>query len=169
MNSENFISINIVDTNTGKIFNEYPFIWLSSYEDLETSFLNNEDFINKLKQYITDFNLYKNSVIYTIFITEDKEIIKENYKIADKYSLSDLDLINKYINQILSYLYKCVYKENPVDLDLISIYNKLKIKHPNKINKEVISNYIQSQIRENNYNLSDFEINEILNYFNSVI
>ena len=170
--NENFVAINLIDGD-GKALVHYPIIYFWDGDNTLEESLYDKDFINYITPHITTSNFHNSfiTLIYT-FKNDNEDILyhQDKFFIKDLYNLDIFDLKKKYLWEILNFLYKCAYKtdyndDHETKFDVVGLYKSLVSKYPKKINETVVSNFIQSKLKDNYENISNDEIKQINQIF----
>ena len=157
------VSINIIGNegllNTGNI----PFLFYSNNKDIKEELKNDEGFISFLNEKCLSINNYGNiSLSYISLNLSTEEYNTDSFLLQEWYKLEENDnkLKYEYIKYYFNYLYKCSYKtdfsfsENLLDKDIRIIYNDLKKQNQGKISKNIIINFIRSELMNENNNIN---------------
>lgn len=172
MQSDNFVSINLIEEN-GKSLFTYPIIYYwDGNTKIEDSLLDSR-FIKYISTAITTNNFHS-TIIYLIytFINESGEIMyhQDKFELKNIFTIQSFSLDKEYLWEVLNFLYKCAYKENySKKYDFKNIFDELVKKYPKKINETVISNFIQSKLKETYKDITDVDIKLIIEKFYEVI
>ena len=168
---DSLVSINIINDNKLLNINKNGvpllFYWNGTDDVLESIF-KIDTFKSKIYDVINDVNNYTNSKISLFYFKYD-ENNKEQYNelsvfIQDYIKLKDfpedkIDFYKEYIWQHFAYLYKSVY-QNDYDKDvnmlsiedsILDIYDKIKEKHPKRVMKTTVLNYVRSELMKTNH------------------
>lgn len=163
-----FVAINFLDTNQKSLF-EYPIIYYWDGNNNINESLKDESLIEVISEKITNFNFYNLSIkrIYTYFDDENNlKYQEDSIPIKDIYDIETFNLDSKYLWEVLNFLYKCAYKKDYEEpYKFVEVYNALITKYPNKINVNVISNYIKSKLNETYSDMPNSDINKIIKKF----
>jgi len=182
------VAINIVNDN--KLLNingngvPLLFYWNGEDEVLDSIF-KMDIFKAKIYDVINDVNNYANSKIALFYFKyiEDKEQYNElSVLIQDYIKLKDfpedkIDFYKEYIWQHFAYLYKSVYQEDydkdinmlSIEDSILDIYDKIKEKHPKRVMKSTVLNYVRSELMKTNHlnmDNTDWIINKLDNLLN---
>lgn len=174
--NKSLVSINIVDNNK-KLYNPSTVPILYYYngnsESLSDSIRNDTGFIKFLyesKLFSTDLYIKTNLSYFYFDIgnliddNSDDNIVENNINIQDLMTLEHLHNIDvqysefylRYLRYHFNDLYKGVFKvdfefSNDIsntDKEIVTIYDTIKKKYPDKIVKTTVLNYIRSVLRE---------------------
>ena len=170
MISEHFISLNL--TYNDKILTNYPVIYYWDGSGKIDDLLFKERFIDIISEKL-DCESYFDSKIYMIYAyIGDSQIdsIKKEFKVIEIFPLNKLPkLAEKYIKHVIDFLYKCAYKIDNEDLNIMEAYEKIKLKHPNKVTEDVLSNYIKVKLSEDFTELTNENISYIIEQWKRMI
>lgn len=159
--------------------NNIPIIY---YWNGEGSLIDNlksdKNFMEYIRTNCITFDNYGKSHISYLVLDIDNENRLDIYdnKLQLWYKLKDDDtkLKFEYIKYYFNYLYKCSYKkdfefsENLLDKDIILIYEAIKNKNQNKVSKNIILNYIRSELMDKNQLLQE-NIEHIIDIIKNIL
>lgn len=165
---DSLVAINII--NNDKILNNKGvpllFYWDGQNDVLESMHKDN-DFRNYLFDLINTTNFYTDSKLTFFYFKyeNDKEQYNENIvPIQDFLKLEDfpedkLDFYKEYIWIHFAYLYKSVFQEDyaeavnmlSIEDSVLNIYDLIKEKHPKRVIKSTVLNYIRSELMKTNH------------------
>lgn len=167
---DSLVSINIINDNKLLNFNgngvPLLFYW-NGEDDVLDSIFKMDIFKTKIYDVINDVNNYTNSKIALFYFKyiENKEQYSElSVLIQDYIKLKDfpedkIDFYKEYIWQHFAYLYKSVYQEDydkdinmlSIEDSILDIYDKIKEKHPKRVMKSTVLNYVRSELMKTNH------------------
>jgi len=167
---DSLVAINIVNDNELLNINgngvPLLFYWNGEDEVLDSIF-KMDIFKAKIYDVINNVNNYANSKIALFYFKyiEDKEQYNElSVLIQDYIKLKDfpedkIDFYKEYIWQHFAYLYKSVYQEDydkdvnmlSIEDSILDIYDKIKEKHPKRVMKSTVLNYVRSELMKTNH------------------
>ena len=167
-----FIAINLIKDNNEAI-NKFPIIYennddVSSIVDQITS---NEVFSKYISKNVS-FKEFEKTTMHICYVvdTETSAYYENSLNLKDIFSMDKLYNWENYIRDSIEYLYECSYKNKPSKSESIQgIFDKIKAKYPNKINKEVVINYICSDLKEKYKFIGPQLLSNIRNDFNENI
>lgn len=165
-----FFSINLVKNSTD-IINRFPIIFENNLNDI--------DFIDQIKDSFTfkdyirknvHFSYFNNIEMFSCYIVNnDSQFYYESsYKISELFNIFDIYSWEDFVKDELKNLYETSLKRKPND-NISDMYNDLKQRFPNKINKMVVINYICSQLKEKYNDITNDQLLFLQNNFNSNI
>lgn len=181
MNNDTLVSLNIFNKENNQLINQIPLLYYWNGEgDLLNSIINDKSFLSKYLDNIS-YNLY-NSLYLAYFFFEFDENDEENYKeniikISDYINLDifeSTNIINEIIIMHLFELYKISMKSKYNDIQvfnkdiIIDIYDKIKEKYKEKLNKETFINWIRQELIDKN-KLNNDNTNYIINYLKQLL
>jgi len=168
---DSLVAINII--NEDKLLNingngvPLLFYWNGEDNILESIF-NVQHFNLNICNLINNIENYASSKIALFYFKYD-ENNKEQYNeisvlIQDYIKLKDfpedkIDFYKEYIWQHFAYLYKSVYQEDynkdvnmlSIEDSILDIYDKIKEKHPKRVMKSTVLNYVRSELMKTNH------------------
>lgn len=156
-----FVAINLIlDKDT--IINSFPLIYSSLEDDIsiESEFSGNEDLKNYIKSKI-HFSKYNNVKLNYSFIAADESAYEGSIDLYKLFNIVDLYGYEEFVKDELKYLYKCVFKKDLQTINPKYVYNTIYTKYPNRVNLDVVTNYIKSSIKDKYPTLKYEDIEQI--------
>lgn len=164
-----FIALNLIKDDFA-IINSYPIIYENNTEDIPIidQIKGNFLFKNYINSTIHFSSFDKISLKICYIVNNDSQYYYEqSYQISDIFDIFDIYKWEDFVIDDLRYLYKCAFKKDTELSDLQQIYSLLKKRYPNKININVVINYILSKLKDykvlNTENLNIIKNNFISN------
>lgn len=168
-----FVGDKIINKNNVPII----YYWNGKHE-LIGELKSNKEFMQFIKDNCITFDNYGKSHISYLILDIDDE---SNYKTYDNklqiwFNLKDDDtkLKFEFIKYYFNYIYKCSYKtdftfsENLLDKDIILIYEAIKKKNGDKVSKNIILNYIRSELMDKN-SLNQENIEHVIDIIKNIL
>lgn len=160
----------IKDNN--EIINSFPIIF-ENIEDNRTiieQIFDNDVF----KQYVRrniHFSYFDRVKICLCYIVnnDSRYYYEDAHKLIDIFDLDNVYQWSDFILDEMKDLYRISLKKEPESESLQEIYDKLLERYPNRINKNVVINYICSKLKEKYKELDQEKIDFISNKFKTNI
>ena len=181
MITDTLVSMNLFNNENNQLVNKIPILYYWNGEgDLLKNIITDKSFLEKYFNNI-DYSLYINLYLGYFFFEFDKddnEIYKDNIiKISDYIELDKFNsknIVNEIVIKHLYNLYKISMKSeyNYIQVfneDIIlDIYDKIKNKYKEKLNKETFINWIRQEIINVNQ-LNNYNITYIIDYLRNIL
>ena len=177
---DSLVSINIYRDDEEKIINKIPLLYYWNGEgDLLTSILSDKQFKEKYLDKISLDNAKHLQIGYFYFKydEDDNEQYIENitniYDYLDLSNFDSLNMIYELIKKHMFELYKLSMKEDYDDVKvfneeiIIDIYNKIKNKYKERLNKTTFVNWIRNELITKD-NLNNKNTNYIIGILNNI-
>ena len=167
---DSLVAINII--NDDKLLNingngiPLLFYW-DGEDDVLDSIFRMDIFKAKIYDVINNVDNYTNSKIalfYFKYNGDEEQYNELSVLIQDYIKLKDfpedkIDFYKEYIWQHFDYLYKSVYQEEydkdvnmlSIEDSILDIYDKIKEKHPKRVMKSTVLNYVRSELMKTNH------------------
>ena len=184
MNNDSLVSINIFHEHQQKIINKIPLLFYWNGEgDLLTNIFRDESFI---KKYLDKINLdaYKHLQLAYFYFTYDEndeeQYVDNIINIFDYLDLSIFDSKNIVYELIIKHMFNLYkismgisYDDTKIYNDeiIIDIYNQIKSKYQDKLNKNTFLNWIRNELiikEELTNNNTNFIIEQLKNILISI-
>jgi len=178
---DSLVSINIYRDDEEKIINKIPLLYYWNGEgDLLINILSDKQFKEK---YLDKISLdsakhLQLGYFYFKYDQDDNEQYIENiiniYDYLDLSKFDSLNVIYELIKKHMFRLYKLSMKEDYDDVKvfneeiIIDIYNKIKNKYKERVNKTTFINWIRNELITKD-NLNNKNTNYIINILNNII
>ena len=175
-----FVSINITSNNVLLNKNGIPilFYW-NGLEPIEKLLKESELFRNYLNENVMNDIFYPDASINYLYYNTAGETEEEKYgeghiDIEEMFPMCECpNMINTYLKGYFGYLYTKVFKEkysfdDVFERDIINIYDKLLAKYPNRVSKNIIVNYISSELQQRT-KLNAASVKTILDTLNNIL
>lgn len=164
----NFVAINLIEDNRLTLFT-FPIVYYWDGDNKIEDALKEKQFLDYIspKISIENYNKTKISMVYVYYDEDEKSHYNnQEFNLQDIYELKTFDLENKYLWQVLNFLYKCAYKKDYEDVyKYKEIFNALQSKYPKKITPPVVSNFIKSHLLEKFPEMKESDVNLIIEKF----
>lgn len=166
-----FVAINIIK-NDSDLINSYPIIFENNIDDISVIDQIKENYVFRSfiekNIHFSFFNKIKICLCY-IADNDSQYYYESEYQLTDIFNINDIYSWEAFVKEEMKNLAKISLKVNDITDDIQEIYNRLLQKFPNKINKDVVINYICSQLKEKYPDLSLEQISYISNKFKTNI
>ena len=181
MITDTLVSMNLFNNENNQLVNKIPILYYWNGEgDLLKNIITDKSFLEKYFNNI-DYSLYINLYLGYFFFEFDKddnEIYKDNIiKISDYIELDKFNskiIVNEIVIKHLYNLYKISMKSEYNNIQvfnediILDIYDKIKNKYKEKLNKETFINWIRQEIINVNQ-LNNYNITYIIDYLRNIL